>query len=64
MEGPDGTGHREDLTEQTDIVSEAEENLMPQLLPREDMSITSGDNIDRGRKQRAAQREIDEVMSK
>ena len=54
-EGPDGTGHRE-----ADLVSEAEENLMPQLLPREDMSITSGDNIDGGRKQRAAQREIDE----
>ena len=54
-EGPDGTGHRE-----ADMVSEAEENLMPQLLPREDMSITSGDNIDGRRKQRAAQREIDE----
>ena len=60
-EGPDGTGHRKDLTEQTDIVSEAEENLMPQLLPREDMSITSGDNIDGGRKQRARrEREIEE----
>ena len=44
VEGPDGTGDRE-----VDMVSEAEENLMPQLLPREDMSITSGDNIDGGR---------------
>ena len=55
VEGPDGTGHRE-----ADMVSEAEENLMPQLLPGEDMSITSGDNTEGGRKQRAAQREIDE----
>ena len=56
LEGPDGTGHRE-----ADMVSEAEENLMPQLLPREDMSITIGDNIDGGRKQRARrEREIDE----
>ena len=56
VEGPDGTGHRE-----ADIVSEADENLMPQLLPREDMSITSGDNIDGGRKQRARrEREIEE----
>ncbi|MEW8119915.1 MAG: hypothetical protein AB2792_22365, partial [Candidatus Thiodiazotropha sp.] len=56
VEGPDGTGHRE-----ADMVSEAEENLMPQLLPREDMSITSGDNIEGGRKQRARrEREIEE----
>ena len=60
VEGPDGTEQREDLTEQTDIVSEAEENLMPQLLPREDMSITSGDKTEGGRKHRAVQREIEE----
>ncbi|MEW8644210.1 MAG: hypothetical protein AB2609_19465, partial [Candidatus Thiodiazotropha sp.] len=60
VEGPDGTGHREDLTDQADTVSEAEENLMPQLLPREDMSITNGDNIEGGRKQKAVQRGIEE----
>ena len=55
MEGPDGTGHRE-----ADLASDTEENLMPQLLPREDMSITSEDNKEGGRKQRAVQREIEE----
>ncbi|MEW8333877.1 MAG: hypothetical protein AB2692_23305, partial [Candidatus Thiodiazotropha sp.] len=60
VEGPVGTEGREDRTDQADMVSEAEENLMPQLLPREDMSITSGDNIEGGRKQKAVQRGIED----
>ena len=33
---------------------------MPQLLPTEDMSIVSGDGTERGRKQKAGQREMEE----
>ena len=46
-----GASREEGLTDRAEVNSEADENLMPQLLPTENISIVSGDGTERGRKQ-------------